>query len=177
MRVFGVVIFAVVIYILYITSNTRATHNSPDFYSKTKKALDRERGSYKPHQVAPPSGNDEEDAALAAAMASRLRDAESVAKDAANAKAPRPGDSGEQKASPAGQESASSERAGADRNVAGRKKYPIDDNQPQKPVGKEETDEEHEVEVELNSILKRSPSKTPSYPLFQLIAYHGPVLT
>jgi hypothetical protein len=156
MRIFGVVVFATVIYVLYLTSNARTTQKSPDFYSKTKQALESEKGSYKPHQALPPSGNDGEDAMLAAAMASRLKDAENVAKDAANSKAPRPKDSGAQKSSTAGQDGGS---AGADRNVAGRKKYPIDDDGVQKPVGKEETEEEHEVEVELNSILKRSPSK------------------
>jgi hypothetical protein len=59
---------------------------------------------------------------------------------------------------------------GKDRNVAGRKKYPIEGEQA--VVKAEESKEDHEVEAELNTILKKSPSKAP----FQFRRADGPLM-
>src|SRR5271156_1456648 len=88
-RIFGVVVFCVVIYLLYTTSNARHTR-SPDFYSKTKQALDRDRGPHHPHSPQKEVGIDTEDEALAIDLSNRLKEAEQAAKDNANAKSPRP---------------------------------------------------------------------------------------
>ena len=123
MRIFGVAVLAAIVYVLYLTSNTRAAQNSPDFYTRTKEALDREKGSYA-HRAPSLGVGDEEDAVLAAALAGRLKDAESAAKNAANTKSPRPQSLSVQTTSVAEQDAGSSEKATVDRNVAGRKKYP-----------------------------------------------------
>ncbi|KAI9738952.1 MAG: hypothetical protein M1818_005266 [Claussenomyces sp. TS43310] len=144
MRVMGVTVLLCVITLLWYTSDARRARRS-DFYSTTKSALEKQDSStYRTHPL-------DDDAALAAAMAARLRDAESVAMDNANAKAPKPAPLAGEKAQAVIEDLPAKD---GDRNVAGRKKYPIES---EKPVVAEKTPEEHEVEVELNSILKRSP--------------------
>jgi len=110
-----------------------------DFYSKTVKGLDK-----KP--VKPSVGEDEE---VAKQMAQRLKEAAQLAKDNANAKAPKPD-------SPSSLVGVGNSAEGKN-GVAGRK---FDSGNEQKVV-KEETKEEHDIETELNSILKKSPSKSP----------------
>lgn len=97
------------------------------------------------------TGEDEE---IAKQMAERLKQAAQVAKDNTNAKAPKP----DPPSSLVGVGSAA--EGSSERTVAGRKKYST--GEAQEPV-KEETQEDHDVEVELNSILKKSPSKD-SFP-------------
>lgn len=75
-----------------------------------------------------------------------------MAKDKANAKAPKPDP-------PSALVGVGSSSEGSEKSVAGRKKLAA--GEVQEPI-KEETQEEHDIEVELNSILKKSPSKTTS---------------
>jgi hypothetical protein len=192
-RVFGLLVLAFVIYILYLTSSTRSA--SSDFYTRTKDALDNSHRSdhrggvdhIAPSRQKRPVDDDE---ALAVAMSERLRDAEVAAKDSANAKAPtRESVMGDEERAevgngkPAtverkGQEalgqkpvvedlsekgSVSTNGHGKDRNVAGRKKYPLGDEEEKAP---EKTDEDKDVEAEMNRILKMSPSTFCSSPSF-----------
>jgi len=143
MRVFGILILLFVITVLWHTGSARQ-QRSPDFYRSTKTALENDR-SYKTHQV-------DDDAALAAEMADRLRSADAVAKDNANGKAPSPRPLAAEKKDKA---KAVVEDIASDINIAGRMKYPI---KAEKEKVVQKTPEDHDVEVEINSILKRSPS-------------------
>ncbi len=161
MRIFGVAVLTAVIYVLYLTSTSRHSQDL-DFYAKTKDALDLDKLTYHPHKDRPAlkKQSSDDDEALAAQMASRLRDAEAVAKDNANSKAPpRDGVTEEIKSKAVADVLPGEKTPTADRNVAGRKKYPIDDGTEKQKIV-EQSAEDHEVELELNSILKRSPSKS-----------------
>lgn len=149
-KVFGVLVFLFVVTVLFWTATLRQQRTQDsrtvgDFYARTVHALDKR----------PPSGgrgriaNDDDE--LEKTMKERLDEAAQVAKDKANAKAPKP----DPPSAVVGVGSAA-EGARDERGVAGRKKYNVDDG-PQEPIT-EETKEEHEVEVELNTILKKSPS-------------------
>ena len=128
--------FCFVIYVLYLTSNAR--HNrSPDFYSKTKQALDRDRGPHHPHAPNKGVAIDNDDEAVAMDLANRLKDAEQAAKDNANAKSPRP--------------------EGIDAMVD-KAKPVVQDIVKDKATA--HTKEEYDVEAEMNHLLKRSPSKS-----------------
>lgn len=85
-------------------------------------------------------------------MQQRLKEAADSAKEKANAKAPKP----DPPSVVVGVGSAA-EGGSGERGVAGRKKFGHD-GEAQKPV-KEESEEEHNAEVELNAILKKAPSK------------------
>lgn len=147
MRVTGVMAVLFIITVLWYTASARSAQQA-DFYTTTKSALGKQESTtYKTHPI-------DDDSALAAEKAARLRDAESVALDTANGKAPKPAPLAGEKSQAVIEDLPG--KAG-DRNVAGRKKYPIE-NENQKPVEAKKTDEEYDVEVELNSILKRSPS-------------------
>jgi len=150
-KVFGLLVFICVITLLFWTASlrqqrTQDTSSVGDFYAKTKSALD------KSFNGGEPAGALDEDEEVARAMAQRLQEAAQKAKDNANAKAPKPDP-------PSAVVGVGSTAEGArdDRGVAGRKKFGTGESQ--EPV-KEETKEEHDVEVELNSILKKSPSKS-----------------
>ncbi|TVY82392.1 Monothiol glutaredoxin-7, partial [Lachnellula suecica] len=141
-KVLGLLIFLFVITILFFTakSGPKDMRSAGDFYGKTVDALNKK-----------PGGAATDDEQVAAAMAKSLKEAAQVAKDNANAKAPKP----DPPSSIRGVGSAA-EGAREERGVAGRKKYPVGDAQ--QPIEKKpETKEEHEIEVELNSILKKSP--------------------
>lgn len=84
---------------------------------------------------------DADDEQLAEAMSGRLRAAEQKAKDLANAKAPLKPDS-------------PGKVVGVGSSAGGQGAKKDGD-----AAEGEETDEEHEIEVTLNEILKRSPSK------------------
>jgi hypothetical protein len=151
-KVFGVLIFLFVITVLFYTASLRQnrpqdSRTAGDFYDKTVNALNK-----KPGAGSGTLGDDE----VAAAMAKSLKEAAQVAKDNANAKAPKP----DPPSSILGVGSAA-EGASKERGVAGRKKFTT--GEAQEPIEeKPETKEEHDVEVELNSILKKSPSKCAS---------------
>jgi hypothetical protein len=148
-KVFGILIFMAVITILFYTASLRQQREVDertvgDFYYKTKNALDNK----KPDTNGAKMNSDEE---VAKKMSERLKEAAQVAKDNANAKAPKP----DPPSSVVGVGSAAEGTRGDEKAVGGRKKAGGDS---QAPV-KEESQEDHEVETELNSILKRSPSK------------------
>jgi hypothetical protein len=115
-----------------------------DFYSNTVKGLDKQPGS---------ATGDEE---VAKQLAQRLKEAAQVAKSKTNAKAPKPD-------SPSDIIGKGSAADGSERGVAGRKKYPTGDAQ--EPL-KVETQEDHDITTELNSILKKSPSKLQEVGVF-----------
>ena len=113
-----------------------------------------------------------EDELIAKKMAESLKEAAQVAKDNANAKAPKP----DPPSQLVGVGSAADGARGDERSVAGRKKFGgvagtggqsgsgSGSGEEQKVVKEveEESEEDHQIEVELNSILKKSPSKFPS---------------
>jgi hypothetical protein len=146
MRIFGVLVFCVVFYVLYITSNARHT-GSPDFYSKTKQALDRDRGPHHPHAPHKGVAIDNDNEAVAMDLANRLKEAAQAAKDNANAKSPRPEgmDAMADKAKPVVQDIA------ADKATADKK---------EEVLHQDESTEDYDVEQEMNRLLKRSPSKS-----------------
>jgi hypothetical protein len=149
-KVFGLLILLFVVTVLFWTASARQQRNQGvgDFYSNTQQALNR-----KPMRGATKSELDDEE--IAKKMAERLKEAAEVAKSNANAKAPKP----DPPSSVVGVGSAA-EGSSGERSVAGRKKFSAGDTQ--EPV-QEETQEEHDVEVELNSILKKSPSKWAAF--------------
>ncbi|KAI1844287.1 hypothetical protein JX265_007874 [Neoarthrinium moseri] len=154
---------AVVITILFFTSQYQATHERDtrtiqDFYHKTVNAMDNKRGSggaqiimsgkgaQVNHEAKDKDGDgsvDEDDEQMAEEMADRLRAAEQKAKDLANAKAPLKPDSPGKVVG-----------VGSSAGGQGKKGKPA----PEDVDDKEETDEEHEIEVVLNEILKKSPT-------------------
>jgi hypothetical protein len=151
-KVFSLLIFLFVVTILFWTASLRQTRELDtrtmgDFYDKTVNALNSK------NKGAAQTTEDEE---IAKKMAESLKEAAQVAKDNANAKAPKP----DPPSSIVGVGSAADGARGDERSVAGRKKFGGDDGK-QKPV-QEETEEDHEIEVQLNAILKKSPSKFSS---------------
>lgn len=118
-----------------------------DFYAKTVNALDKNTGGTS--GTGGGGGKKSDDDEVAKVMSQRLKQAEQKAKDNANAKAPKP----DPPSAVVGKGSAQ-DGVGSERSVAGRKK--IGGEGEQEPL-KEETEEDHEVETELNSILKKSP--------------------
>lgn len=135
-KVFGVLTFLVVVTILFWTSSLRREH-ADDFYIRTVQALDQQ-----PELLEPLVPKSEDAKEATRQMAERLNEAARVAKSNANAKAPKPD---------------------SPRNLVGvgnaadatwERRRPGSQDQ-----SREETEEDHEVEAELNSILKRSPSE------------------
>ena len=152
-KLITLLIFLFVITLLFYTASLRQSRERDsrtmgDFYDKTVNALNSK------HK------NDvgTEDELIAKKMAESLKEAAQVAKDNANAKAPKP----DPPSSVVGVGSAADGARGDERSVAGRKKFSSGAEE-QKPV-QEETPEDHEIEVELNSILKKSPSKFMIFP-------------
>lgn len=93
---------------------------------------------------------------IAKKMAESLKEAAQVAKDNANAKAPKP----DPPSQVVGMGNAA--KGQEEKSVAGRKKFggEADGQQVVKEEPQEEeSKEDHEIEVELNLILKKSPSK------------------
>jgi hypothetical protein len=165
LRLLFLVVMAILVCVLFFSSKLRRssepdTRTLQDFYHKTLNAMDRGRsggqtilGSKKgktgPVDHDADGDIDEDDAALARDMASRLKAAEQKAKDLANAKAPNKPDS-------------PSEIVGIGSSAGGQ--APVSGSG-KNTEAVEETDEEHEVETELNSILKKSPGRLPSLAL------------
>lgn len=155
--------------ILFYRSSTSSSHSvSADFYHKTKTALDLDKEDHTSHKK--PSSKAE---AVAEALGSkvgevkedtkqRLQDAAKEAKDKANAKAPKPDNPasiiGVGSAEEGGVGSAASGKGVSEPGSGGRKKWNTgDDKQTVVKEDEKESDEDHEVEVELNSILKKAP--------------------
>jgi hypothetical protein len=193
-RLLFLVTLTIVLLILYKTSSSRPASPSStrDFYSRTKSRLTPEGfpissslDKIAPARDAIASASDE-DEQIARAMAGRLRDAEEVAKERANAKAPTresvmgegppPTKAGTKPAERFNQDveelsvgepkmpGATPTQAAKDRNVAGRLKFPVENEAEQKKAAVQ-SEEDAAVEAELNSILKKSPSKSPASPV------------
>ncbi|EHL02410.1 putative Glutaredoxin-C4 [Glarea lozoyensis 74030] len=143
MRVFGLLVLCFTVTVLYYTASARSSRprdlrTAGDFYSKTVNALPKDVKGGAQKVV------DEDDEEVKARTA-RLRDAAKLAKDKANKKAPKPDAPGDIE----GVGSASEGRGVV--GSAGRRKEKVE--------GVKESEEDHDVEVELNSILKRAPKK------------------
>lgn len=167
-RVFALAMASLILLILYFTADARRSH-SHDFYTSTVKAMDAKAAAL---------AKDVENADVG----QRLRNAEAAAKKVADAKTPNPNVAAEKEVPLVGE---------AAKNVAGRikvkggEKWDMNSGKEAAGVGKEagqtegkeetpETQAEHDVEVELNSILKRSPSmfSFTYFPLF--LPLHNP---
>ncbi len=94
-----------------------------------------------------PEDGGKDDEEVAKQMAERLKEAATVAKNKANAKAPKPDP-------PSALVGVGSAAEGAEKGAAGRK-IAVDEEK-QEPIV-EETEEERELEAELNNILKKAP--------------------
>jgi hypothetical protein len=153
-KVFGLLVFIGVITLLFYTSSVRQSRIADprtlnDFYKNTVNGLNRQPGSPEiPHEkgAAKKAGYGEgEDEEVAKQMSQRLKEAAKKAKDNANAKAPKP-----DPPSAVNGVGSAAEGAGIGRKRTGEREG-------QEKLGAE-TKEEHDIEVELNSILKKSPS-------------------
>lgn len=147
MRGFGLLVLLVVIVTLYMTSGARQTRGS-DFYVKTQEALQA-----KEYQKA----TKERDADN---VGSRLRAAEDAAKKSADDKNQKYLDSvgGGDGKSVAGRVMINEK--GGEKKLQGVATVGGKPRDREASKGKsEQTNEDHEVEVELNAILKKSPSK------------------
>lgn len=153
-KLFFYIILAGVVTLLLFTSHLRQTQprdprTIQDFYYKTKNAMDRSGGGGAgpgpgqqkviAHDHDADGDIDEDDEVMAKQMADRLRQAEQKAKENANAKAPNKPD-------------LPSEVIGVGSSAEGQHKKGLAEPE-------HETKEEHEVEMELSSILKKSPGK------------------
>ena len=155
-KVFSLSIFLFAITLLFYTASVRQTRERDlrtvgDFYDKTVNALNSKT-------KASAGGTNEEDEMIARKMAESLKEAAQVAKDNANAKAPKP----DPPSQIVGVGSAADGARGDERSVAGRRKF---GGEEQRVVKEEESEEDHEIELELNSILKKSPSTLSPFPL------------
>ena len=132
-------------------SNARQTRNS-DFYSRTSSALDAKRN---PHQK--PVADVE--------VAENLYAAEAAAKKVVDSKAKEdPVVLGDDETLP-GLDASQNVVAEEEKSVAGRKKMkvPYETEKSQATAEPEKTEKQKDVELELNSILKRSPSEFTSF--------------
>ena len=153
-------VLAGIVTLLFFTSQggnspSSSAWSSRDFYSKTVNAMDKGHaagagsgGSNAPpaqknianHDVDADGDIDEDDDMLSKQISDRLRQAEQKAKDIAQAKGPNKPETPE-------------EVVGVGSSASGQKKPILKDG-----IEVEETQEDHEVEDELNAILKKSPS-------------------
>lgn len=153
---------------LFFTNHLRQNQVEPDnrsiqdFYHKTKNAVDKARGRTGGQTVLDAKTGkeagrtpidkdadgdvDSDDEVLAKEMAERLKAAEQKAKELANAKAPNKPDS-------------PSEVIGVGSSAGGQVKKVGGDVVDGKQEVLAETNEEHELEIELDRILKKAPGK------------------
>jgi len=148
-RIVGVLIFTVLIILLFNSVSELRNSRNVDFYTSTTDALNSlhsqtDKQSSVQSNIHPNSGQGD----TSGNLAERLKDAELQAKQAANAKAP---------LKPDHPDKVNGVGSAAEGNVAGRLKYAKDDDV-QKPLSAQ-SEEEAKVEAELESILKKSPSK------------------
>ncbi|KAK7745057.1 hypothetical protein SLS53_003292 [Cytospora paraplurivora] len=155
LRLLLIGVVAIVITTLVYTSHMRQsqvpdTRTFSDFYGRTKSGLNRAHSGEQQQQIVPDSKGgkdkngdgevDEEDAQMAKEMSERLKAAEVKAKDAANAKAPKP--DAPEKVIGIGNSAAGQDKT---KDKAGNR---LEEN---------EAEENHEVETTINEILKKSP--------------------
>ncbi|KFY72848.1 hypothetical protein V498_10073, partial [Pseudogymnoascus sp. VKM F-4517 (FW-2822)] len=146
-----------------------------DFYARTRSRLESDGGSsldkITPHHK---TGGDDDDK-VAEAMSRRLMDAEVAAKELANKKAPTresvmgddggvSGDKDRGKSEktapvvPVVKDIVKDGKGAKDRNVAGRKKYPIPEDEVKEAKAEKVDDSDEAVTAEMNGILKMSPN-------------------
>lgn len=161
-------VLAGVVTLLFFTSQARHAREPDartiqDFYHKTTNAMEREHGArtgaggdghgtekvLAGHDVDADGDIDDDDEVLAKQMAERLRQAEAQAKDSARAKGPNKPDA------PEAVIGVGSSASGQDRGSADSKAKVQETDEAEK------TEEDHAVEVELDSILKKSPGSSP----------------
>ncbi|KAJ4379511.1 hypothetical protein N0V86_004691 [Didymella sp. IMI 355093] len=141
MRLFGVLFLVTVVVILYMTRSGTQTHAS-DFYTKTSEALQQ-------HEFAEAAKQRD-----AENVGTRLKAAEEAAKKNADEKSAEYHKAVEGKdKSVAGRVKIESEKASPVPGVAAQGGRPRD----QAALKEHETPEDHDVEIELNAILKKSP--------------------
>lgn len=152
-------IFVVITLLLWTTSERRKAstkydlnNNGNEFYEKTMRGLGKtpSNGGGKSNGVTNTgaAAGDEE-------LRERLAESAKLAKDNANAKAPKP----DPPSQLVGVGSAAD--GGEGKSVAGRKKF--GEGNGKQEVAGEETAEQAEITAELNSILKKSPSKSRAH--------------
>lgn len=185
-RLLFIVVLAAVVGILYLTSSSRAV-STHDFYARTRSRLESDGGGggSSLDKITPQrkTGGDEDDK-VAEAMSRRLMDAEVAAKELANKKAPTResvmgDDGGVGGDKDRGKEGTAEKTAPVvpvvkdivkdgkgvkDRNVAGRKKYPIPEDEVKDGKVEKVDDSDEAVTAEMNGILKMSPSSSPLPP-------------
>jgi len=174
-KVFSLLLVMAIITLFFYTtsSSSNSKHDlessqTGDFFYKTKSALERTpvgggastAGKGKVVGASSGSGSDEDDKEASRA---RLKEAAQIAKDNANLKAPKPDP-------PSKVVGIGSAAEGAEKSVAGRKKFGAGGSEAQVPVKEEEKEsqEEEEVKAEFNTILKKAPSEFfPAWLLLQ----------
>ncbi|PVH87178.1 hypothetical protein DL98DRAFT_405734 [Cadophora sp. DSE1049] len=157
-KVFGLLLVMAIITLLFYTSSSSSSKydlessQTGDFFYKTKSALERTpvgggaSTAGKGKVVGTGSEEDDKEASRA-----RLKEAAQIAKDNANLKAPKPDP-------PSKVVGIGSAAEGAEKSVAGRKKFSAGGSEAQVPVKEEEKEsQEEEVKAEFNSILKKAP--------------------
>lgn len=137
---FGALVTMLLLSSRYRETRERDTRTIQDFYHKTMNAIDKKAGGQQRMPGTYKYEPDEDDDAVARAMAERLKLAEQKARGSANAKGPHKPDAPEDVIG------VGSSASGQDKKGVDKEKAP-------------ETDEDHAVEAELNSILKKSPSE------------------
>jgi hypothetical protein len=143
-RLYGVLALVTIIVLLYISRGAHQTHNS-DFYTKTQQALqEREHAEAARHRDAE-------------SVQSRLKAAEEQAKKSAEDKyaSDKEAVEGPGKKGVAGRVEIDSQDDKKGPGVAAQGGRTRD----QAAMQKDETLEEHEVEMEMNTILKKSPGR------------------
>ncbi|KAG4439815.1 hypothetical protein IFR05_004713 [Cadophora sp. M221] len=152
-----IIIIAVVTLLLYSKTGQSELEASQtgDFFYKTKSALERTpvgggASTAGKGKVAGTSGSSSSEEDKEASRA-RLKEAAQVAKDNANLKAPKPDP-------PSKVVGIGSAAEGAEKSVAGRKKFNAGGSEAQEPIKEEEeSEEDQDVKAEFNSILKKAP--------------------
>lgn len=141
MRFFGILIFVTIVVLFYMSRASEQTQSS-DFYTKTQQALQEKEYAEAAKQRDADS------------VGSRLKAAEDQAKKNAETKYSevKAGVEGPDQRSVAGRVKIDGEKVPGVAQQGGR---PRD----QAVMNEHETPEDHEVEMELNAILKKSPSK------------------
>ncbi|OLN81123.1 Monothiol glutaredoxin-7 [Colletotrichum chlorophyti] len=164
-----------VVFVLFYTSSLRShevkdERTIQDFYHKTvnglkhktppgQAVLDQNKGKAAGHVPVDKDADgdvDADDEQLAKDMADRLKAAEDKAKELANKKSPLKPDAPSEvvgKGNSAAGQDKKKEKTGATKEIT----KDSTDGDEEKKKTKAESDEEHAVEVELNSILKKSP--------------------
>ncbi|KAH9210558.1 thioredoxin-like protein [Leptodontidium sp. 2 PMI_412] len=147
------IVIAIVTLLLYSKSGQSELEASQtgDFFYKTKSALERTpvgggASTAGKGKVVGTSSEEDKEASRA-----RLKEAAQVAKDNANLKAPKPDP-------PSKVVGIGSAAEGAEKSVAGRKKFNAGGSEAQEPIREEEeSEEDQDVKAEFNSILKKAP--------------------